>query len=227
MVTGNAAGQTNSRTTDLLRNEADNGRAVNELSSLFDHLRQDDLGVAGNVNELLTNYGAQMFPDLARPDVSATRAQLNATTLGIARALVNDDRLSDADRRAAKEVMVSGGLGESLPGAKAKLAALIALSAYRAKYANTVRTGGASLPPLDGAMLGRLADDGDISPAIAEVYSRDVLNRSAEPQDSIIPGVANPEKAIERPFSSAAPATHTQPRTIETPNGTVTIRRLD
>ena len=39
-----------------------NSRAVAELTTLFDTLRPDDLGVAGNVNELLTDYGAQMFP---------------------------------------------------------------------------------------------------------------------------------------------------------------------
>ncbi|HSI42008.1 MAG TPA: hypothetical protein VLA00_15810, partial [Xanthobacteraceae bacterium] len=99
LVTGNGAGMTNSRVTDLQRQETESGRAVSELSTLFDTLRPDDLGAAGNVNEILTNYGAQMFPSLARPDVAGTRAQMEAVTLGIARTLVQDDRMSDADRR--------------------------------------------------------------------------------------------------------------------------------
>ncbi len=67
LTTGNAAGLTTARVGDLQRQETENARAVAELSTLFNTLRPDDLGVAGNVNELLTNYGAQMFPTLARP----------------------------------------------------------------------------------------------------------------------------------------------------------------
>ena len=171
LATG-GAGQTTARATDLLRTEAEAGRAVNELTSLFEVLRPDDLGVAGNFNDLLTDYAAQLYPDLARTDVAAARNQMKTTTLSLARALVGDERLSDADRRAANDVMVSGGLGESLPGAQAKLAVLIALSAYRAKYARSVRQGDDPLPPLDGAMLGRLVDEGAISPKVADVYAK-------------------------------------------------------
>jgi len=67
LSTGNAAGNTTVRVTDLQRQETEAGRAANELTALFDTLRPDDLGAAGNINELLTNYGAQMFPTLARP----------------------------------------------------------------------------------------------------------------------------------------------------------------
>lgn len=203
LTTGNAAGNTTARVTDLQRSEQEAGRAVNELTSLFETLRPDDLGAAGNINDLLTNYGAQMFPTLARPDVASTRAQLRATTLGLAKALVGDDRLSDGDRRAANDVMVSDGLGESLPGAQAKLAALIALNAYRKKFANTARTGGEKLPPLDGAMLGRLVDEGAISPRVADVYAKNVLRHAPQAADGLIPGVANPESAIMAPSPSA------------------------
>lgn len=212
LVTGNGAGLTNSRVTDLQRTETENGRAVNELTTLFNTLRPDDLGVAGNVNEWLTNYGAQALPGLARPDVASTRANLNATTLGLAKALVQDERLSDADRRAANEVMVSGGLGESLPGAQAKLASLIALSAYRQKFANTVRTGGEALRPLDGGMLGQLVDDGLISPRVAETYKRNVLDHQRQATNSPLPGVNIPEMGT----SSAAPDLRAIP-TISTP----------
>jgi hypothetical protein len=112
--------------------------------------------------------------------------------LSLAKALLGDDRLSDADRRAAKEVMVSGGLGESLPGAQAKLASLIALNAYRQKYANSVRTGGEALPPLDARMLGRLVDEGAISPRVAQTYARNVLSRGPQATSSPVPGVSIP-----------------------------------
>ncbi|MBL8577773.1 MAG: hypothetical protein JNK47_11135 [Mesorhizobium sp.] len=189
LSTGNAAGLTTSRVGDLQRQETENTRAVAELTTLFDTLRPDDLGVAGNVNELLTDYGAQMFPTLARPDVAGTRAQLGATTQGIARAIMQDERLSDSDRRAVEQLMVSRGFDESLAGARAKLSTLIAMSAYRAKYANTVRSGGERLPPLDRAMLGRLVDENAISPAVAQSYAETVLSRTPHSPNSALPGV--------------------------------------
>lgn len=214
MVTGNAAGQTNSRVTDLQRQEAEAGRAASELTSLFNVLRQDDVGIAGNVNEIATNYGAQFFPGLARPDVAGTRAQLSATTLSLAKALVGDDRLSDADRRAANEVMVSGGLGESLPGARAKLATLITLNAYRQKFANTVRTGGAPLQPLDGQILGRLIDENAISPDVASVYAANVLGRGPQATSSPLPGVNIPSRT---PQATPAGAPAANIPTVRTP----------
>ncbi|MEW9838001.1 hypothetical protein [Mesorhizobium marinum] len=232
LTTGNAAGLTTARVGDLQRQETENARAVAELSTLFNTLRPDDLGVAGNVNELLTNYGAQVFPTLARPDVAGTRAQLDATTLGIARSLVQDDRLSDGDRQAVESIMVSGGLGESLPGARAKLAALIAMSAYRQKFANTVRTGGARLPPLDRGMLGRLVDEGAIAPSVAQTYVETVLSRGPQSPNGPLPGVnveqdinavvggddlptvATPEEAMQLPSGTR----------FRTPDGRVKVR---
>lgn len=222
MMTGNGAGQTNSRVTDLQRQEAEAGRAVNELTSLFNTLRPDDLGVAGNINEALTNYGAQAFPSVARPDVTGTRSQLNATTLSLAKALMGDERLSDADRRAANEVMVSGGLGESLPGAQAKLATLITLNSYRQKYANAVRTGGGPLPPLDGKMLGRLVDEGAISPQIAHVYAQNVLSRGPQAANSMVPGVNIPTAVPPLAGASATslPTVRTPEEAAALPPGT-------
>ncbi|WP_176056007.1 hypothetical protein [Brucella intermedia] len=222
LVTGNNAGLTSSRVTDLQRSETENSRAVNELTTLFNTLRPDDLGVAGNINEWLTNYGAQAIPGLARPDVASTRANLNATTLGLAKALVQDDRLSDADRRAANEVMVSGGLGESLPGAQAKLASLIALSAYRQKFANTVRTGGEALKPLDGATLGQLVDDGLISPRIAETYKSNVLDHRRQATNSLLPGVNVPEMGTSSRSqdTGAVPTVSTPEEASRLPPGT-------
>lgn len=222
LVTGNNAGLTNSRVTDLQRSETENSRAVNELTTLFDTLRPDDLGVAGNVNEWLTNYGAQAIPGLARPDVASTRASLNATTLGLAKALVHDDRLSDADRRAANDIMVSGGLGESLPGAQAKLASLIALSAYRQKFANTVRTGGEALKPLDGAVLGQLVDEGLISPRVAQTYKSNVLDHRRQATNSLLPGVNVPEMgtASRSQDTGAVPTVSTPEEASRLPSGT-------
>jgi len=232
LSTGNAAGLTTSRVGDLQRQETDNSRAVAELTTLFDTLRPDDLGVAGNVNELLTDYGAQMFPTLARPDVAGTRAQLGATTQGIARAIMQDERLSDSDRRAVEQLMVSRGFDESLPGARAKLATLIAMSAYRAKYANTVRAGGERLPPLDRGMLGRLVDEGAISPAVAQSYAETVLSRAPQSPNGTLPGVnvqqdinaviggadiktvATPEEAMQLPSGTQ----------FRTPDGRIKVR---
>lgn len=219
LTTGNAAGLTTARVGDLQRQETENARAVAELSTLFNTLRPDDLGVAGNVNELLTNYGAQVFPTLARPDVAGTRAQLDATTLGIARSLVQDDRLSDGDRKAVEAIMVGGGLGESLPGARAKLAALIAMSAYRQKFANTVRTGGERLPPLDRSMLGRLVDEGALSPAVAQTYVETVLSRGPQSPNGPLPGV-NVQQDINTVTGADMPTVATPDEAMRLPSGT-------
>ncbi len=71
-----------SASTDLQRQEAEAGRAVSELSALFNTLRPDDLGVAGNINEVadeLWRAGASR-PGAARRRRHAARSS-SATTL--------------------------------------------------------------------------------------------------------------------------------------------------
>jgi len=134
--------------------------------------------------------------------------------------LVQDERLSDSDRRAANEVMVSGGLGESLPGAQARLATLVALSAYRKEFANNVRPGGQPMPPLDGAMLGRLVHKGAISPRVAKTYAATVLNR-AGPRDGTTPRAGNEMPTVNTPEE----ASRLPPGTVfQTPDGRRKVR---
>jgi hypothetical protein len=179
LSTGNAAGQPTGRVNDLMRAESEGNRAVNELIPLFGNLREDDLGARGAVNDLMTNYGAQVAPGMARPDVAGRRNQLRATTLSLAKALLGDDRLSDADRRAAEAVSVSNGIDESLPGARAKIASLIVLNAYRASYAKSVREG-QQLPPLSPQIVGQMVDNKVIPAEIARQYVQNNFN--AQPQ---------------------------------------------
>lgn len=190
VVMGNNAGQTQGRVTDLQRQSSEAGRAVNELTAMFRNLRTDDVGVAGNVNEMMTNYGAQIAPNLARPDVAGTRNQMRATTLSLAKALVGDERLSDADRRAAEAVSVSSGIDESLPGARAKLASLIVINAYRGRYADSVQKG-QKLAPLSPQVVGQLVDEGVVEPAVAEEYIRNNFARGSQ-EGGVVPGVQTP-----------------------------------
>jgi hypothetical protein len=191
LSTGNAAGQPTGRVNDLMRAESEGNRAVNELIPLLENLRQDDLGAAGNINDLMTNYGAQVAPGLARPDVTGRRNQLRATTLSLAKALLGDDRLSDADRRAAEAVSVSNGIDESLPGAQAKIASLIVLNAYRAAYAKSVRQG-QQLPPLSPQIVGQMVDQKLIPLTVAEMYVRNNFT-AREPTTGPVPGVQTPQ----------------------------------
>lgn len=208
LVTGNNAGQTNSRTTDLQRAESEGNRAVNELIPLFSNLREDDLGARGITNDLLTNYGAQIVPGVARTDVAGRRNQLRATTLSLAKALLGDDRLSDADRRAAEAVSVSNGIDESLPGAQAKIASLIVLNAYRASYAKSVREG-QQLPPLSPQIVGQMVDNKVIPAEIARQYVQNNFN--APPQTGgPVSGVQMPTGAPGAP-QAAAPAVQGDP----------------
>ncbi len=176
--TTGGTGNTVSQQTNLQGQRDAATQSARELQTLYDNISAADVGAAGNLNDFLTNYGAQVFPEVARGDVTAMRSQLQATTMRLARSLAADNRISDTDRRMAEDVMVGQGLGESLPGAKAKLAALTVLHAYRAKFSGSLAKGGEPLPPINGAVLGQLVDEGDISPAIAAEYQRTMLSRT-------------------------------------------------
>lgn len=188
------AGGTVSNTTSLLGSERENLRAANELSLLYDTITAADVGIAGNVNEFLTDYGAQLSPGIARSDVAATRAQLEAMSIQLARTLSGDSRISNMDREAAQRVMVDQGLGESLPGAKAKLAMLVVLHAYRSAFASD-QLGGERLPPINGEVLGQLVDRGLVSPPVAQEFNQTVLARrqgAGAPGSGVNPGAQSP-----------------------------------
>lgn len=176
--TTGGSGNTVSQQTNLQGQRDAATQAAQELQTLYDNITASDVGLAGNVNDLLTNYGAQIWPDVARGDVTAMRSQMQATTMRLARSLSGDNRISDTDRRMAQEIMAGQGLGESLPGAKAKIAALTVLHAYRAKFAGSLASGGEPLPPINGRVLGQLVDDGAISPDLAAEYQSTMLSGS-------------------------------------------------
>lgn len=202
--TTGGAGNTVSQQTNLQGQRDAAAQSARELQTLFDNITASDVGVAGNFNDFLTNYGAQVWPDVARGDVTAMRSQMQATTMRLARSLAADGRISDTDRRMAQEVMAGQGLGESLPGARAKIAALTVLHAYRAKFAGSLAAGGEPLPPINGSVLGQLVDDGAISPAIAAEYQQTMLSGSRGGPTQI-PSPA-PQAAPTAPISGDAPA---------------------
>jgi hypothetical protein len=227
---GNVGGLTNSRQTDLARASDDNTRTSNEMVSLIRMIRPDDIGVAGNLNKLLTNYGAQLFPGLARPDVTARVTQLEASILGSARALAQDDRLSDGDRKAVERIAGSTGVGESFAGVQAKLATLAVMTAYRAAYADKVREG-QRLPNLDRATLGRLVDEKRIPADVALMYVENNFT-AREPTTGPVPGVQTPQLpgaagAAAPPAQPGAPQQPVRVNTIEEasqlPSGTPII----
>lgn len=190
-------GNTVSQQTQLQGQRDAAARSARELQTLYDNISASDVGVAGNLNDFLTNYGAQVWPDVARGDTTAMRSQMQATTMTLARSLSGDSRISDTDRRMAQDVMVGQGLGESLPGAKAKLAALTVLHAYRQKFAGTLAEGGKALPPINRAVVGQLVDDGAISPALAQTYVETMLSNTRG-GPTRIPGVGDATPEIDR-----------------------------
>lgn len=200
------AGNTVSQQTQLQGQRDAAARSARELQTLFDNISASDVGVAGNFNELLTNYGAQIWPEVARGDVTSMRAQMTATTMGLARSLAGDSRISDTDRRMAQEVMAGKGLGESLPGARAKIAALTVLHAYREKFAGTLAEGGEALPPINRAVVGQLVDEGAISPALAQTYVETMLSTSRGGPTQI-PGMDSlqPQQPTQAPASPQSP----------------------
>lgn len=204
--TTGGAGNTVSQQTQLQGQRDAAARSARELQTLFDNISASDVGVAGNFNELLTNYGAQIWPEVARGDVTSMRAQMTATTMGLARSLAGDSRISDTDRRMAQEVMAGKGLGESLPGARAKIAALTVLHAYREKFAGTLAEGGEALPPINRAVVGQLVDEGAISPALAQTYVETMLSTSRGGPTQV-PGMDSlqPQQPAQAPAAPQSP----------------------
>lgn len=197
-------GNTISQQTNLQGQRDAATQSAQELQTLFDNISAADVGVAGNLNDFLTNYGAQIWPDVARGDVTAMRTQLQAATMRLARSLSGDSRISESDRQTAREINAGVGFGESLPGAKAKLAALTVLHAYRAKFAGSLAAGGDPLPPINRSVVGQLVDDGAISPALAQTYVETMLS-SSRGGPTQFPGAAPAPAQQSTPGPSAAP----------------------
>jgi hypothetical protein len=197
--TTGGAGNTVSQQTNLQGQRDAATQSARELQTLYNNITAADVGVAGNLNSFLTDYGAQVFPNVARNDVTAMRTQMQTTAMRMARSLAGDNRISDTDRRMAEDIMVGQGLGESLPGAKAKLATLVVLNAYRAKFAGSLASGDGALPPINASVLGQLVDDGAITPALANEYQRAMLS-SDRGGPTRIPSVGE----LERDFAPAA-----------------------
>lgn len=203
--TTGGAGNTVAQQTQLQGQRDAAAQSARELQTLYDNISASDVGIAGNFNDFLTNYGAQLFPEVARGDVAAMRSQMQATTMRLARSLAADGRISDTDRRMAQEVMASQGLGESLPGARAKIAALTVLHAYREKFAGSLASGGDPMPPINRSVVGQLVDDGAISPALAQTYIETMLssNRGGLTQ---FPSIGTPQSAPPEPNAGSAPS---------------------
>ncbi|WP_417433411.1 hypothetical protein [Hoeflea sp.] len=199
--TTGGSGNTVSQQTNLQGQRDAATQSAQELQTLFDNISASDVGVAGNFNDFLTSYGAQVFPEVARGDVTAMRTQMQAATMRLARSLSGDSRISDTDRRMAQQIMAGQGLGESLPGAKAKIAALTVLHAYRAKFAGSLASGGEALPPITPAVIGQLVDDQAISPGVADEYMRTMLATSRG-GPTRIPGVGVSPQAQTTPSAT-------------------------
>lgn len=208
------AGGTVSNTTNLLGSERENRRVANELSLLYDTISAADVGVAGNVNQFLTDYGAQLFPGVERSDVAAMRSQLEGMSIQLARTLSGDSRISNMDREVAQRVMVDRGLGESLPGARAKLATLVVLHAYRSAFASD-QLGGDQLPPIDGRVLGQLVDRNLVSPAIASEFQQTVLSRRAGRPVQTFGNAETDRMASEAAGVAGLPATDAIPAGVD------------
>lgn len=168
-VTGSGT-NTVSRTTDLQTQVGENERGAQELVALFDTLRQDDLGLLGNFNEkVLTDFGGQFNPDLARPDVVARRNQLKSASANLAKAIMQDPRLSDTDRALARDIAVGDGIDVSLPGAQAQIAQLAVMLMWQ-EAAARAQLDGSPIPPRDANFVGGLVDQGKLPAYIAKIY---------------------------------------------------------
>ena len=192
----------------LEQNAIRSRQTANNMVTLFDTLSADALGVRGQWNEQVVNRGlAQIYPDIARADVTAQQSFLRNTILQDARTLLQNDRLAQADRDAIDRLMPDpDAFWESLPRARSAVATVALLAAYNSEFADQMRGGQEALPPLDARIAGQLVDRGVIPPNVAEQAVNALF--SARGQGSPQSGAAAQPGAAAQgaPGSTANPA---------------------
>jgi hypothetical protein len=167
-----SAGLTTPNTTESQKKQFAQERLIREGGQLLNILRPEDLGIQGNIGEIAGGFLGQLDPKLANEQVAENRTRLRSFREGALRAVSDDPRFSNEDRKAITQMLPEEGIVENLPQAKGKLKAVITIMAQRAKM-EAGRRGDKSwteLPPeeiITGAREGKI--DKDAAAAILDV----------------------------------------------------------
>lgn len=127
-----AGGMTTANTTKSEERQYQQERLIREGGQLLNILRPEDLGVQGNIGETAGGFLGQIDPGLAKAQVAENRSRLRAFKESALRAVSDDSRFSNADRKAIEQMLPSDGWFENLPQAKGKLKAVITILSQRA-----------------------------------------------------------------------------------------------
>lgn len=130
---GGGAGLTTTNTTKSQERQYQQERLIREGGQLLNILRPEDLGVQGNIGETAGGFLGQLDPEMAKAQVAENRTRLRTFRESALRAVSDDARFSNQDRKAIEQMLPSDGWVENLPQAKAKLKAVITIFAERAQ----------------------------------------------------------------------------------------------
>lgn len=127
-----SGGMTTPNTTKSQERQYQQERLIREGGQLMNLLRPEDLGFQGVISETAGGFLGQIDPKLAEAQVTENRTRLRTFREGALRAVSDDSRFSEKDRKAIQEMLPDDGWVENLPQAKAKLKAVLTIFAQRA-----------------------------------------------------------------------------------------------
>lgn len=159
-----SGGLTTPNTTKSQERQYQQERLIREGGQLLNILRPEDLGVQGNIGETAGGFLGQLDPKMANEQIVQNRTRLRTFRESALRAVSDDSRFSNQDRKAIEEMLPSDGWVENLPQAKGKLKAVLTIFAQRATN-EAQRQGKQSwteLPPeqiVQGAREGKIDKD--------------------------------------------------------------------
>lgn len=173
-------GLTTPNTTKSQERQYQQERLIREGGQLLNILRPEDLGIQGNIGETAGGFLGQLNPDMANAQVAENRTRLRTFRESALRAVSDDSRFSNNDRKAIEEMLPSDGWVENLPQAKGKLKAVLTIFAQRAtnEASRQGKTSWTALPPeeiVKGAREGKI--DKDAAAAILDALHSDWVRK--------------------------------------------------
>jgi len=163
---GTAGSMTNSSQTDAQKNQFNYERIYAQGDALKNKLTDADVGVQGNVNELINSTVGQVNPNLIKEQVAKNRTELAMFREGALRSISGDTRFSNADRAALEKIMAGSGWLESAPAARAKITTVQEILRERAGM-ESGRQGKTSILYETPENIVKAAKDGKVPPEMA------------------------------------------------------------
>lgn len=114
-------------------------------ADLLTKLTESDVGVRGNINQVVINEGlAQFFPNMQRGEVTDARTLLGMFNENVIKLIASDPRISDKDRANYERILPRMGPRESLPSTLQKIRTF--MDEFRSNARTDINAIGAGVP---------------------------------------------------------------------------------